>query len=61
MARWLRRFHLVMLAFWPLFAIPTFLWWRDSIWLVLALSLYANWIGEFAAYQGARAETEDGE
>ncbi|MBA9003679.1 hypothetical protein HNR21_002561 [Actinomadura cellulosilytica] len=32
------------------------LWWRDAVWVVIGLSLYANFIGEFSAYQAARAE-----
>lgn len=56
MVRKLRRFHLVMMVVWPLLAIPGLLWWRDSILFVIALSLYANWAGNFAGYQGARAE-----
>lgn len=54
----LRRYHLVMMAVWPLLAVPAVLWWKNSIILVILLSLYANFAGDFSAYQAARAEEE---
>jgi hypothetical protein len=60
-ARWLRRFHLFMVCAWALLAIPGLLWWKESITFVVIMSLYANLAAEFAAYQGARSETENGE
>lgn len=58
MAIWLKRFHLTMMCMWALLAIPGLLWWRESILFVMLLSLYANFAGEFAAYQASRVETE---
>lgn len=55
----LRRFHLTMVAVWVGIAIPGMLIWRDAVWFVVVMSLYANIAAEFAAYQGARAETKD--
>lgn len=59
MAHWLKRFHLTMMIVWAALAIPGILWWRESILFVIILSIYANFAGEFAAYQAARAEEND--
>jgi hypothetical protein len=59
MAKWLRRFHLLMICVWIGLSIPGLLLWRDAVWFVVLMSLYANIAAEFAAYQGARSETED--
>lgn len=45
---------------WAVLAIPTVLWWRESILWVAFMSLYANVAGHWAAYQGARAEEANG-
>jgi hypothetical protein len=58
MVKWLKRFHLVMVFVWLGLAVPGILLWRDSVLFVIILSLYANLAGEFAGYQGARAEEE---
>jgi hypothetical protein len=54
--RWLKWFHLTMMVVWAGLSVPGLLWWKESITFVIILSLYANFAGEFAAYQGARAE-----
>ena len=41
---------------WALLVIPTLLFWKSSILWVAAMSLYANFIGHWSAYQAARAE-----
>ncbi len=56
-AVWLRRYHLGMLFVWIGLSVPGVLFWKESILFVILLSLYANVAGEFAGYQGARAET----
>lgn len=56
MAKWLKWFHLVMMIVWAALAVPGILYWSESIIFIMILSLYANFAGEFAAYQGARAE-----
>jgi hypothetical protein len=45
-----------MICVWAGLAVPGLLWWKESITFVVIMSLYANLAGEFAAYQGARAE-----
>ena len=52
----LLRFHIFMTVLWTLMAIPTLLWWPESILWVAFMSLYANIVGHFSAYQAARAE-----
>jgi hypothetical protein len=58
MAQRLKYFHLTMMFVWVCLAVPGLLWWRDSIVFVIILSLYANFAGNFAGYQGARAEEQ---
>lgn len=50
------KFHLYAAFVWALLLIPTLLWWKDSILWVAAMSLYANFIGHWSAYQAKRAE-----
>jgi hypothetical protein len=57
----MRKFHLCMMLAWATLALPTVLWWRDSILWVAFMSLYANFIGHWSAYQGARAEKSNGD
>jgi hypothetical protein len=55
-----RRFHLAMMAVWAVALIPTLLVWKDSILWVAFMSLYANFVGHYGAYQAARAEDANG-
>lgn len=50
-----RVYHSAMRFVWPLLAIPTILWWKESILWVAVMSLYANFAAEVAAYQGAES------
>lgn len=43
---------------WTAFAVPTVIWWRDSIVLVLLISIYANVVGHWSAYEAARAQED---
>lgn len=53
----LRRFHLVATVLWLVLVVPTIVWWKDSILWVGLISCYANAASHWAAWQGARAET----
>jgi hypothetical protein len=55
-ARRLGRLHLVGAAVWALLAIPTVLWWKDSVLWVAFCSLYANAGYHVTAYGASRAE-----
>lgn len=48
-----KRAHQALAVTWVLFAIPTMLWWSDSILLVLAISIYANFVGHISAAEAA--------
>lgn len=52
------RFHQWAAFQWAALAIPTVLWWKDSILWVALMSLYANVVGHWSAYQAAKAEEE---
>lgn len=46
---------------WILLAIPTVLFWSDSILWVLIVSVYANVVGHWSSWEAAKAKeaTED--
>jgi len=52
------RLHLVLMSTWIILAIPTLLWWKDSILWVLLISIYANIATHWGAYQAAKSEPE---
>lgn len=60
-ARALARFHARMMAVWALLLIPTLIWWKNSILWVAAMSLYANFVGHFSAYDACRAAVAAGD
>lgn len=55
----MQRFHLARAAVWVLLA-PVLLLTslKDQVWVVILLSLYANFAGDLSAWQAARAERE---
>jgi hypothetical protein len=53
------KFHKIMMGVWAVAAIPTVLWWKESILWVAFMSLYANFVGHFSAMDGARAEAQN--
>lgn len=59
-ANWLRHLHAALTIVW-LVMVPVALMtgWVESLVFVSACSIYANMVGHFAAWQGARAETEE--
>jgi hypothetical protein len=48
--------HRALAVFWLLLAVPTLLWWRDSILWVSFMSLYANVASHWSAAQAAEAD-----
>lgn len=48
--------HRAIAAGWLLLAVPTLLWWRESILWVAFMSLYANVASHWAAAQAAEAD-----
>jgi hypothetical protein len=49
-------FHLGASIVWALLLIPTLLLWKSSILWIASMSLYANFVGHWSAYQAAAAE-----
>lgn len=56
-----RRVHATLTILWFVAIVPTLLWWRDSVLWVALISCYANAAAHFSAWQGSRAEDENGE
>lgn len=54
--RTLMRAHAVCVVVWPLLAIPSLLWWKESVTWVIIMSLWANFAAHFAAWQATRTE-----
>lgn len=51
-----RRLHAVLTVAWLLLAVPSMLWWRNSIAYLVFLSVYAIVASHWACWQAARAE-----
>lgn len=52
----LRAFHGWAAVFWVLMAVPSALWWRNSVAYLVALSVYAVVTGHWSSWQAARVE-----
>jgi hypothetical protein len=50
------KLHAVLAAAWLLFIIPAWYFWRTSLFLVIAVSLYANFVSHWGAYQAVLAQ-----
>jgi hypothetical protein len=51
--------HRILGWVWILLAVPSVLWWKDSIIWVILLSLYANAESSFAAHHAKSSETRE--
>lgn len=49
------RFNLVLTFVWIALLVPSLLWWKTSVPWLVAISVYANIVGHWSAYQGSRA------
>jgi hypothetical protein len=58
-AKLLRWFHLAGIIVWALLAIPTVIWWKNSILWVSLMSVYAIVLAHFAAYMAGRTEQHE--
>lgn len=54
--KFLVKFHFFMMIVWAILAIPTCLWWNQSILWVGLMSVYAAFVGHFGAWDAAKAE-----
>lgn len=52
----MRRVHAVLTFVWLALAFPTLLWWSDLVPWIAWMSLYANVVGHWSAWQASRAE-----
>lgn len=52
----IKRFHLVAAVMWVGLAIPSLIWWKDSVLWVILISIYANIVGHLSGYSAARAD-----
>lgn len=48
--------HLISAAAWVVLAIPSVLWWKNSVLWVIIISIYANVVGHLSGYTAARAD-----
>jgi len=54
--RYLRRLHAVATLAWLLLVVPTVVWWRESVFWISLMSIYAVVVSHATAWQAARAE-----
>ncbi|HHC3933131.1 TPA: hypothetical protein ACN69F_001109 [Klebsiella pneumoniae] len=52
----IKRCHLVAAVMWVGLAIPSLIWWKDSVLWVILISIYANIVGHLSGYSTARAD-----
>lgn len=52
----IKRCHLVAAVMWVGLAIPSLIWWKDSVLWVILISIYDNIVGHLSGYSAARAD-----
>ena len=52
----IKRCHLVAAVMGVGLAIPSLIWWKDSVLWVILISIYANIVGHLSGYSAARAD-----
>ncbi len=50
----IKRCHLVAAVMWVGLAIPSLIWWKDSVLWVILISIYANIVGHLSGYSSAK-------
>jgi hypothetical protein len=50
------RVHMTLAIVWAALAFPTVTVWRDSIWWIGLISIYANFVSHWGAFEAARAK-----
>ena len=51
-----RRIHATLTVVWALLIVPSILFWRNSVPYLVAVSVYANLAGHWAAYEASKEE-----
>lgn len=54
-AAWHNNHHLWEAYFWAAMVIPAYLWFENSVWFVILVSLYANYKTAISAHEGRQA------
>ncbi|HEY1845430.1 MAG TPA: hypothetical protein VGH05_11305 [Buttiauxella sp.] len=52
----IKKMHLVTAGLWIVLAIPSVIWWKNSVLWVIIISIYANVVGHLSGYTAARAD-----
>lgn len=52
----IKKMHLISAGAWVVLAIPSVLWWKNSVLWVIIISIYANVVGHLSGYTAARAD-----
>lgn len=52
----IKRCHLFAAVVWCGLAIPSVLWWKNSVLWVILISIYANIVGHLSGYTAERAD-----
>ena len=52
----IKRCHLVAAVMWVILAIPSLIWWKNSVLWVILISIYANIVGHLSGYSAAGAD-----
>jgi hypothetical protein len=50
--------QLIMTVVWAMLFIPALLWWKQSVPFLVFVSVYANFVGHWAAWEAAKAKEE---
>lgn len=54
--KFIKKMHLAAAVLWVLLAIPSVIWWKNSVLWVIIISIYANIVGHLSGYTAARAD-----
>lgn len=54
----LRKFHGYATVFWIAMAVPSMIWWKNSIAYLVGLSVYAVVTGHWSAFQASATEVK---
>ncbi|HEX4501496.1 MAG TPA: hypothetical protein VH187_10140 [Scandinavium sp.] len=52
----IKKMHLISAGAWVVLAIPSVIWWKNSVLWVIIISIYANVVGHLSGYTAARAD-----
>lgn len=54
--KFIKKMHLAAAVLWVLLAIPSVIWWKNSVLWVIIISIYSNIVGHLSGYTAARAD-----